>query len=315
MLKNYLLFLLLALLWSFSFLGIKISVASFPPVFCAMLRVGVSLATLTLFFMMKKKQCPDKQIFFLPLSMSWRLWVSGLFTQSIPFAFLFYGEKFIAPALASIINSTVSIWALILGAVIFCDKSQFSPAKIMGLSLGMIGILFIFLPHLGHDDTSSLIGILSVFMMAICYAIGGLMTQHLVFGKMKVCFESNLWNQHLSSFISLIVMSLIFDPISSIHLVFNHKFIVAILYLGIFATALAWLIYFYLLREWGTVRAASVMYIVPMLAILWDFLFMHLIPSWNEWVGILAILSGVTLIQYQKKISNLPPGGGKIMKQ
>jgi drug/metabolite transporter (DMT)-like permease len=301
MLKNYSLFLLLALLWSFSFLGIKVSVNSFPPVFSAMLRVGVSFIVITLFFMYKKKKDPSKQIFFLPITTTWRLWATGLFTQSLPFAFLFYGEKFIAPALASIINSTVSIWALILGAIMFRDSSQLTPAKVIGLITGLIGIIFIFLPYVGHDKYSTLKGIFSVFMMAILYAVGGLMTQHLVFAKMKVCFESNLWHQHLASFVSLVMMSFLMEPIASIHVVFNIHVVFAILYLGIFATALAWIIYFYLLREWGTVRAASVMYIVPMLAILWDFVFMHLIPSWNEWAGVIAILSGVTLIQYQKK--------------
>jgi drug/metabolite transporter (DMT)-like permease len=61
------------------------------------------------------------------------------------------------------------------------------------------------------------------------------------------------------------------------------------------------MIYFYLLKEWGAVRTTSVMYIVPMLAILWDLLFLHLIPSTNELMGILTILVGVALIQWTRK--------------
>lgn len=305
MFKNYGLFLLLALLWSFSFLGIKISVDVFPPVFSAMLRVLVAFISLTLIFSyrFRQQQNPLKNLFILPFSQAWRLWVTGLFTQAIPFGCLFFGEKFIAPGLASIINSTVSIWALVLGGLFFRDLSQFTPAKLLGLLLGFVGILSIFLPYLSLSHAGSIVGIVSVFIMAISYAMGGLLTQHLVFKKMKTGFELNLWHQHFFSLIALSVFSFSVETHPALKILFNTKVILAILYLGVCATAIAWIIYFYLLKHWGTVRAASVMYIVPILAIFWDYLFLGLIPGWNEWLGIFSIFSGVTLIQYQKSTS------------
>lgn len=296
---NLLLFLLLALLWSGSFINIKIVVDNFPPVFSALVRVAVAFICLTFLFLCQKK------IILVPFRDGWRLWITGLFTQAIPFAFLFYGEKTVAPALASILNSTVSIWTLLLGTLFFRDFSQWTINKIIGLFLGFLGVIFIFFPML-ELDRGSVIGTISILGMAISYAVGGLLNQHLVFGKMKTSIETNLWQQHIASLVFLTLISLSVEHWPSYTSLLNIKIISAFLYLGVLATAVAWILYFYLIKHWGAVRATSVMYVVPVLAILWDYLFLHLIPSWNQIIGAAAILSGVIMIQWVRK-KNLNP--------
>jgi drug/metabolite transporter (DMT)-like permease len=295
---NFILFLLLALLWSGSFINIKIVVGAFPPVFSALIRVFIAFLCLTLFFLSRHKTI------LIPFKDAWRLWITGFFGQALPFALLFYGERFVAPATASILNSTVSIWALLLGTLLFRDVAQWTANKIIGLLLGLIGIIFIFFPAFIHAD-SKVIGMISVLGMAISYAIGALLNQHLVFGKMKTTIEINLWQQHISSLFCLSFISLILEPWPSFSELFNIKILGAFLYLGLFATAIAWIIYFHLLKSWDAVRASSVMYIVPVLAILWDYMFLHIIPSWNRSVGALTILLGVLLIQWTRE--KFPP--------
>jgi drug/metabolite transporter (DMT)-like permease len=295
---NFALFALLALLWSGSFINIKIVVDVFPPVFSAMMRVLISFICFSLLFSITRKKI------FLSPKESWRLWIAGIFTQALPFMLLFYGEKFIEPSLASIINSSVSLWALILGTLLFRDFSQWTPVKIIGLVLGLTGISLIFYPLIHHGE-NSIIGITAIMGMAISYAIGSLITQHVIFKKMQVSFETNLFQQHLASLLFLLISSLTLESWPAVSQLFNTKIILAFLYLGLMATTIAWMIYFYLIREWGAVRAASVMYIVPVLAIVWDLIFLHFIPTQVELIGTVAILLGVTLIQFsrQKKIN------------
>lgn len=291
---NFVLFGLLALMWSGSFINIKIVVSVLPPIFCAMMRVLISLlALLFLFGAMRKR--------FLAYSKGvWLIWIAGLLTQALPFGLLFYGERFVAPALASIINSTVSLWALLLGAIFYRDTSNWTPLKIAGLVLGFLGIVIIFWPSIGNGE-SSLIGIAAIVGMAISYALGSLVTQHVIYPKVKVSFETNLFQQHVSSLAALIIVSLILEPWPSFSSLLHTKLMLAFLYLGLVATSFAWIIYFYLIREWGAVRTATVMYIVPVLAILWDLLFLHLIPAKTELIGAAAILSGVVLIQWTRR--------------
>jgi drug/metabolite transporter (DMT)-like permease len=288
-------FLLLAALWSGSFINIKITVETFPPVFSALVRVFIALVCLTVLFLCQRKKIT------VSFKDGARLWLTGIFNQGLPFALLFYGERSVAPALASILNSTVSIWALLLGTIIFCDFKQWTPNKIIGLILGTAGVIFIFWPMLAAHNHSTLIGTLSILGMAVAYAIGALLNQHWIFGKMKTTIEANLWQQHLSSIVFLGLVSLILEPWPIYSHFMNIKVIGAFLYLGVFATALAWIIYFSLIKHWDAVRASSVMYIVPILAILWDYLFLHLIPSWNQGIGATAILGGIILIQWTRR--------------
>ena len=293
-LVDYCLFGLLALLWSGSFINIKTTVDACPAFFSAMIRVFVAFLSLSILFFIQKKKI------FLSPKLAWRLWMAGIFSQAIPFAFLFYGEQFVEPALASIINSTVAIWALLLGVVFLGDIGQLNFNKVTGVVLGFAGILLIFGPLL-HEGPDAVVGIVSIFGMVISYAIGALINQHIVFGKMKTAFQTNLWQQHLASFLFLLCLSGLFEPWPGIHTLMNIQVIGAFIYLGVFATAISFIIYYYLIREWDAVRASSVMYVVPMLAILWDFLFLDLTPTWHEIVGAIIILAGVMLIQRSKQ--------------
>jgi drug/metabolite transporter (DMT)-like permease len=290
---HFAIFILLPIFWSGSFINIKIVVDALPPIFCALVRVIISFICLSILYVFM-----NNKAFKFSLSY-WRLWVAGLFTQAFPFALLFYGEKFIAPAFASIINSTVSIWSLLLGALIFRDFSQWTPIKIIGFVSGFGGIVLIFLPFI-HGSENSLIGIFAITGMAICYAIGGLINQHIIFKTMTVSFETNLIQQHLASIIFLTAISLSLESWPSLSSLLNIKVLLAFLYLGIVATAIAWTMFFYLIKVWGAVRTTSVLYIVPVLAIIWDFLFLHIYPTTNELIGMLTILIGVTLTQWKR---------------
>lgn len=296
---NYLWFFLLASFWGGSFVAIKAVVFHVPPFFGAMLRVGLALIFLTLIFCFLKKRLA------VPFSLRWRIWVMGLFSQGIPFFFLFYGEQHISSGLAGILNGTVPIWTLVFS--LFSPKTRnFSFLKCIGLLTGLLGICVIFWPLLNFDAAhSALLGTASVLLMAISYSIGNLLNQRMLSGQTKLNFCANLYHQHWASLIFLMLISLIFESWPSSTLLLHTPIIwVASIYMGLFSTALAWIIYYYLIREWDAVRASAVMYIVPIMALLWDFVFFHNRPQWTEGLGVIAILLGVVLIQWPKKRIN-----------
>jgi drug/metabolite transporter (DMT)-like permease len=175
--------------------------------------------------------------------------------------------------------------------------------KALGLSIGLLGICIIFWPLLHFNKTHAyLLGTLSVLLMAISYAIGNLLNQRMLSGNIKLDFYANIYHQHWASLVFLILASLCFESWPSKSLLLHTPLLwVASIYMGLFSTALAWIIYYHLIREWDAVRASAVMYIVPIMAILWDFIFFHNRPQWTEGLGIMTILLGVVLIQLPKK--------------
>lgn len=295
---NYLLFFLLAAFWSGSFVAIKAMVLHVPPFFGAAVRVGLALLFVTLIFGFLKKNLT------VPFSLRWRIWIMGLFSQGLPFFFLFYGEQYISSGLAGILNGTVPIFTLIF-SLTARETRNFSFLKCIGLFTGLLGICIIFWPLLNFDAShSALLGTVALLLMAISYSIGNLLNQRMLSGQTKLDFYANIYHQHWASLIFLTLVSLLFERWPSSTLLLHTPIIwIASIYMGLFSTALAWIIYYHLIREWDAVRASAVLYIVPIMAILWDFIFFHNRLRWTEGLGVIAILLGVLIIQWPK---NLP---------
>lgn len=293
---NYLYYLLLGLFWSASFLAIKIAVNYFPPTYSALFRVLIAQIVFAIIFICLRTKLK------IPFAAQWRAWVVGIFSIGLPFSFLFWGEQSVTPAMASIINGTVAAWSLLFNIVIFKDYSHATFAKISGLCLGLLGIIVIFAPMLGQGSDSKLLGLLSVTGMAISYAIGGVLNHRLMLSKWRISIQANLWQQFWASLAFLLILALIFEPRPNLHILYHAPQVsLALLYLGVCSTAIAWILYMKLIHAWGAVCALSVMYLVPILTMLWDYLFFNLKPSIHEVYGVIIILIGVALIQFTKK--------------
>jgi drug/metabolite transporter (DMT)-like permease len=293
---NYLLFFLLATFWSGSFVAIKAVVLHVPPFFGAALRVSLALVFIILIFGFLKKKLA------VPFSLRWRIWLMGLFSQGLPFFFLFYGEQYISSGLAGILNGTVPIFTLIF-SLASPKTRNFSFLKCIGLFTGLLGICIIFWPLLSFNASySALKGTVSLLLMAISYSIGNLLNQRMLSGQTQLDFYANIYHQHWASLVFLTLIFLIFKQWPSSTLLLHTPILwIASIYMGLFSTALAWIIYYYLIREWDAVRASAVMYVVPIMAILWDFIFFHHHPQWTEGLGVIAILIGILIIQWPKK--------------
>jgi drug/metabolite transporter (DMT)-like permease len=287
---DILLFCLLAAFWGGSFVAIKFAVLVFPPAFSAMLRVAVAVVVLAAAF---RYQGRDLTV---PFSTRRNMWLAGLFAQGLPFALLFWGEKKISPGLAGIINGTVPIWAFVLGFAAGTGE-KFTARKTAGLLLGFIGIGVICSPMLSFAGTEDeILGTGAVLLMAVSYGIGTLLTRKLLSGS-KADFRANIFHQHCASLVFLFAVSFGSETWPSLHSVAAAPAAVAsILYLGVFSTAAAFMIYFHLIREWGAVRASAVTYVAPIIAVFWDYVFFRNVPDRFEIVGVLAVLSGVVLL-------------------
>lgn len=294
---NYFWFFLLAAFWSGSFVSIKEVLKTVPPFFGAALRVGLGLFFIKIILVCLKKNVA------VPFFIRWRIWIMGLFSQGIPFFFLFWGEQHISSGLASIINASVPVWTLLFSLAAASGTKNFSPLKAIGLFTGLLGICIILWPSVYINNSYSyLLGTISVSLMAMSYAIGNLLNKNKLSGETKLDFYANIYHQLCASLVFLMIASFCFESLpSKTSLLHTPSFWIASIYMGLFSTALAWIIYYHLIREWDAVRASAVLYVVPILAILWDFIFFHNRLKWAEGLGTIMILLAVVLIQLPPK--------------
>jgi drug/metabolite transporter (DMT)-like permease len=219
-----------------------------------------------------------------------------LFAQGIPFAFLFWGERRVSPGLAGIVNGTVPLWTFIFGLALGAES--FTRRKITVLLLGFAGIAVICAPVLSFTGSrEEVLGTAAVFVMALSYGVGTRLTRSILSGKNPADFRANSFHQNCASFVFLALISLIAEPWPSFSVVSaSPGAVIAIVYLGVCSTAAAFLIYFHLIREWGAVRASAVTYVVPVVALFWDYVFFRTVPPPGEILGVMAVLAGVWIL-------------------
>lgn len=295
-----LLFLILASFWGGSFVAIKYVVLAFPPVTGAAYRVILALAALTIIYVTTKKpfgfNSPKRHA----------MWWCGFFYQALPFSLLFWGERFVSPGLAGILNGTTPLWTFVLALLFLRQHETFTPQKIVGLCLGFVGIAVIFYPKITlSGDPNELWGVLAILGMAISYGIGNILNRRLIVKNTDMSLYSNLYQQHVASAVILIILSCGLEgwlEISNVPRIMNNGVALsALLYLSVCSNAIAWLIYFYLMRKWDAIRASAVAYLIPPISIAADFLLFKTVPAVTDIVGFVVVLSGVVLLQARKK--------------
>jgi drug/metabolite transporter (DMT)-like permease len=280
-------FALLAILWGGSFLAIRFSIDNFPPFAAASLRVATATALMFFYMRLQKAALPKDA------SLVWQLLGVGFFTLGLPWALLFWGERFVSPAMGSILNSTTPLFVVIVAAL-FTSQESVRWNKWLGVAVGFAGVIVIFGPKIVLGQGQSFFGMLAIVGMAVCYAIGIVWLKSLAH---KTSASVAFFLQGVGALLFLLPLSFLSEW-SAMHQS-NWSSIngwVAVMYLGVFSTAIAQLIFFVLLRELGSVKASAVTYFIPIVAVILDWLVFGKFLSISSLVGAVVVLVGVRLI-------------------
>jgi drug/metabolite transporter (DMT)-like permease len=153
---------LACILWSSTFLFIKVGLAEIPPFTFASVRLLIALCVLA------------------PLSVraaEWRsltrpdaavIALAGVLLLGINYALLFWGAQFIPSGLVAIIQSGTPLLALVFGWGL--GSEQPTVRKIAAVGLGVVGAIIIFGAEASASGASAAVGCLAVFASSACVA-------------------------------------------------------------------------------------------------------------------------------------------------
>lgn len=290
-LKYIIYFVVLSLFWGGSFLAIHYVIEGLPIAFGALSRVTICLIAVSVLMLFKSRSDTPKNI-------KLQAFCAGIVNIGIPWLLLFYAEKFVSPALGAIYNSSTTIFVALF-TPIFLSHIKLIRKNIIGIAIGFIGILIVFWPKISARDINQISSQISLIGMTICYALGTLWIKRF---SGKINAVEMLFYLSMGGFSVLGIYSVLFEApwnigFSGIHL----RTYMAVLYLGICSTFLAWLIYIKLIHQRGAVQAAAVLYVVPLISIILDWLILKKVVSLIDIIGVFVILAGMWLIQKKPK--------------
>ncbi|HXD67040.1 MAG TPA: DMT family transporter [Solirubrobacteraceae bacterium] len=218
------------------------------------------------------------------LSGRWRWVVAYAVAEiSIPFPLIAAGEVHIASSLAAILIASVPLIVTVL-SLRFDPSERPTPVRAVGLVIGFIGVLAL----VGIDVAGSgpaVLGALAVLVGAVGYAIG----------PMLVKLGMDGMDGRAAMGASLVIATVILAPFAAADLPRRTPTVgalAAVAALGVFCTAMAFVVYTVLVREAGTGRATIITYVNPLVAVVLGVTLLGERPGPGALAGLALILTG-----------------------
>src|SRR5690349_1383140 len=211
----------------------------------------------------------------------------------IPFSLIALGEQWISSSLAGILIATVPL-VVVLITPLFGVRERLGSRRIIGFAIGFSGVIALLGFESGHGPMLWA-GVAAMLVSVVGYAIGPLVVQRYLSDVDELGALAG----------SLVVASIILLPFalaSAPDHIPAARTLLSVGALGVLCTALALLLYFYLINEAGASRAAVVAYINPAVATLLGVLVLGESFGLNTAIGLGMILYGSWLANSGKKM-------------
>jgi drug/metabolite transporter (DMT)-like permease len=282
-LLDYLLLVLLALIWASAFFNIKIATYSFGPVTIAFLRVFFGAIPVLLL-------CYYKDIKIEAFSKDW-YWFAliGFINLVAPFFLIAYGIKSVQSNLAAILMSTTPLSSTVLGHF-YTKNEKFNFIKTFGILIGFSGILYLFSDNLLIDE-NNFISALLILLGSTCYVVGGVLT--LKISKKK--------NENVTGSILIWATIILIPLVSFIEQPWNVTprldSTVSVIYLGLVSTGLAWLLRFRILVNNGLIFQSQVSYLIPIFGTILSYIFLKELITTKVLISLIAVSVGIYFVK------------------
>ena len=278
--RQFLILLVLGLIWGASFLFIKVAVVTIPPFTVAFGRTA--LAALILYVVLRYRG--------LKLGSWGHLWgaflVLGLFNGAVPYTLITWAEIHIDSGLAAILNALMPLFTVLL-AHFFTQDEKLNWMKVIGIFLGFLGILALIGPAVLKGLGTHVIGQLAVVGAALCYAMAAIYGRRLK----EVPPLVSATGQLIGAALLTLPLSFIIDTPWELSVTLLS--LGALACLSLLGTALAYILYYYLLARIGATNVSLVTYLLPITGVFWGALLLGERLHWSAFLALALILAGI----------------------
>lgn len=293
--KEWALFAALGLIWGSSFLWIKIAIQELDAFTLVGWRLLFGTLGMVAVIALRRPAFPRSRSIWLALI------ALGVINTALPFVLISWGEKSIDSAVASVLNSTVPLFTLVLAHFALHDE-PISARKAAGLLIGFGGIVVLmardFQPGVLRAGA---LGQLAVLLAALSYASAS------VFARRTMREVPPLVQAFIPMAIADVLVwtmaTQVGDPgrLPALPLTW-----VALVWLGMLGSCVAYLLFYQLLHSVGATRTTMVTYVFPIVGVTLGVLFLDELADWHLLAGAALVVASLAVVNWRPKAAVEP---------
>ncbi|TCK61005.1 EamA domain-containing membrane protein RarD [Seleniivibrio woodruffii] len=283
-------FCALGLIWGCNFIYIKMAANLITPMQIVLYRVVLGFICVAAYAIFKG------YIRISHLKYSIHFAVMSLLAASVYYLAYVKGIVLLMSGVAGALSGSVPLFSFIL-AVIFIPEEKITLTKIIGVLTGFAGVVLIAMPSGSTILESNIKGVLYIAFGSLCLGASFVYAKKFV---MPLKLPTAALTAYQLGFSSLTM--LLFTDYKGIGAVFNdlHTALGLFIGLGLLGTSLAYIIYYYLVKEVGTVTASSVTYIPPVVALFIGAVIVGEPITITDYIATIMIFMGIFLLRKNK---------------
>jgi drug/metabolite transporter (DMT)-like permease len=286
--KHWFVFLLLGTIWSSSFMWIKIAVQEVGPITLVAFRVLFGLLFGVVVIIVQRIQLRRG------FKEWWPLLLLGVTNVAIPFFLISWGEQSIDSAVAAILDATVPLFTILIAHFLLHDDKMTVP-KVTGLLIGFAGVVILMSKDIGASF-GSILGQLAVVLACIFYSGSSVFARRTTEDTPGILRSAG----PLMSATAIMwpATFLLESPLKIPHLSVTW---IALLFLGVFGSGLAFVLSYYLLHEIGPTRTSMVTYLFPIGGVILGVIFLNEQLSWQLLAGTVLVIASLAVVNWKPK--------------
>ncbi|MFT3797650.1 DMT family transporter [Microbacterium sp.] len=276
------LYALMILIWGSSFFFTALALRSFPPLLIVQLRMTMATVVLGLLVALTGRRMPKSRA----------LWghfvVLGLLSIAFPYAVLTWAQVWVPSSTAIVLSSTTPIFVFLIATVVLRSE-RFRLTRLVGIGVAFAGVVVL----TGGGEGSRVGGwfwpAVIVFSSAV-FAVANIYTRTFV----------SAIDPMVTAFLQLGFGALWLAPVTTLSGSWRFEDAsalswIAVLELGLLGSALAYVLFFFFIRVWGSTATSMNTYLQPAVGVLLGVLVLHERPTAAGWLALALIAVGTVV--------------------
>ena len=289
--KARLVWLVLCLIWGSTWLFIKIGLTDLPPLTFAGIRFVIASLILFAIIWLRRLRLPKRGEDW------WLLALTGFLSFSLNYGLVFWGEQYISSGLAALLQATLPAFGLVI-AHFYLPEERMTLAKIAGIVLGVAGVGIVFSNQLAVAGSLAFAGCVALVFSSFFAAYSNV----LIKARAKDLDPAIISAGQMV--FGLIPLLLIGIPLEGNP--FNFRWtlmaIVSLLYLAVVGSVIAFLLYYWLVRNMDVTKSMLIALVTPVVAVILGMFVLGEELTWRTLLGGLMIMAGIGLIVITRRV-------------